>query len=230
MRKILEIRFNENLYLLFILVFLLVLTNGNLYSQKRKPLNNKSVIKVDITSITSSFFTNDEPIYSVAIERAVNRNMSVNLGFTIGRFREIEAASATCSGTYNNLNCVTTSYKLSYDGYAITPEFRYFPFTANKPAPKGYFIGSYMKYLHLDREYKSGGYTTDMDGGDIYGMGICTGYKFFKRRYHLELVAGFAAGKATGFKEKTSQDILDFSNSDKYLFLSNFAFNFCYSF
>jgi hypothetical protein len=100
-------------FFLISLAFLLV--SGALSAQK---MNN---IKTDLFS----------PIirtYVLKYERALNQDMSFQLGFFYTGFRPFDSESVL-------------------SGYGITPEFRYY--LSEKPAPGGFYLAPNVRYMKL---------------------------------------------------------------------------------
>lgn len=84
-------------------------------------------------------------------------------------------------------------------GLGIIPEVRYYPFTKNKPAPLGFFVGGAFRYAFLEEQFLLDGiYLT----GDVYNLGISTGYKFNYRKVLFEFLIGYGGGVDKGFDEE----------------------------
>lgn len=92
----------------------------------------KNIIKVNYLSpfaATGSFF----------YERVINEKMSAQLGFSYSKFSTGSIIPALFGDT-----------RVKLQGYAITPEFRYY--LSSTEAPRGFFIGPFLRYRHSDAQ------------------------------------------------------------------------------
>jgi hypothetical protein len=152
--------------LIFPLVLVLALfTFSNSFGQV------KNVVK---TSLSAPLFK----VYTLAYERALNEDMSLQLG--LGYFGGWKLGDG------------------KIDGFTVTPEFRYY-LNEEKGAPKGGFIAPYLRYASYNLVVGNKG---DTDYGkaslNVMGAGILVGtQKIFKDVISLEAFIGPAYSNAS---------------------------------
>lgn len=125
----------------------------------------------------------------ISYERSVGRHFSALLTFERARY---------ATGQTNQQEV----YKLS--GYGFIPEVRYYPFTGNKPAPLGLFVGGAFRYAPLKEAYVPAGVQVT---GRVMNAGLNAGYKFNHQQALIEVLAGYGAGQLGGFDPGKRQQI-----------------------
>jgi hypothetical protein len=110
---------------------------------------------------------------NVQYERALNEAMSVQLGvFYTGFSTEIEGI------------------RLGYSGVGITPEFRYYVSNARQDAPRGVYLGPYVRYRNISTSAGD-----DVDEGawesNLIGGGLILGHQWlFGDAFVLDMFIG----------------------------------------
>lgn len=122
-------------------------------SSNRKALRNSDgetniAIKMNLTQLAMKNL-------SFQGEYGFHRKMSVALGFS-RLLTNTLPASVYSGNEYMG--------PLSYKGYAITPEFRFYPGgREDKPAPNGFYIGAYVRYANYKADQSISYYDEDND-------------------------------------------------------------------
>ena len=142
-----------------LLAFGLLLFPGALFAQ------NKTVIKLNPLSAFATTI-------NVQAERAINQNMSFQLGGFYGGFK-----ASFLSG----------SVKIKYKHFGITPEFRYYFAPSRGAAPSGLYGAAFFRYRQIDATFSTDVYDPDLDvelAADVVtrfnipGGGVLIGYQF----------------------------------------------------
>ena len=119
---------------------------------------------------------------NIQYERALNEKMSVQLGGYFGTISTGFGADGNDAG-------------ISYTWYGITPEFRYYVTNASKDAPRGLYVGPFVRYRNVTAKYdatlstgETGAAKASITG---IGGGAIIGYQFlFGDVVALDLFAG----------------------------------------
>jgi hypothetical protein len=125
----------------------------------------------------------------LSAERSFGRHFSALLTFESARY---------ATGERNQQEV----YKLS--GYGFIPEVRYYPFTGNKPAPLGWFVGGAFRYASLKEAYAPAGVQLT---GRVINAGLNAGYKFNHQQALIEVLTGYGAGQLSGLDPVRRQQI-----------------------
>jgi hypothetical protein len=123
----------------------------------------KNVIKMNLSQIALRNF-------SFQYERALHENLSVACGLSFLLVRPFPGAFSKDDPSGEGLRSPT------YKGWAITPEFRYYPGgdVEEKPAPHGFYVAAYLRYAkyQLTSEYYE-----KFSDGTTYGYDYNLTYK-----------------------------------------------------
>jgi hypothetical protein len=97
---------------------------------------------------------------NIQYERALNEAMSVQLGLF-----------------YTGFSTESAGVRVGYSGLGITPEFRYYVSNSRKDAPRGVYLGPYVRYRNLALSVND-----DTDDGkwesNLIGGGIILGHQW----------------------------------------------------
>ncbi len=175
------------------LVFTVILLSSiiNINGQE---LNEETINKNEIDLVISDLL---DGAFQLKYERALGKHFSVNLG--LGYKGE--------DGFINRSGIDTEKIKtngVSYSGFKIIPEVRYYLRNADYAAMKGFYFGAYLKYSNfqskLDGKYISDAgkyFELEFDADiQVTSIGIMVGYKLpLSERFSLDfLIAGPGAG------------------------------------
>lgn len=110
---------------------------------------------------------------NVQYERALNEAMSVQLGVF-----------------YTGFSTETEGIRLGYSGVGITPEFRYYVSNARQDAPRGVYLGPYVRYRNISTSVRD-----DVDEGawesNLIGGGLILGHQWlFGDAFVLDMFIG----------------------------------------
>lgn len=178
-----------------IILIFLTLTPSISYSQY-------NVLTIDGIKILSSI--RGFPSIRMAYERSLNKSFSAVISGEAGTY----LTGSTTGGGANE------TYSLS--GYGVMGELRYYPFTKNKPAPIGFFIGGHLRYRAMHENYTGPDYTgtnssnppssqapqiTVENKGSLTDYGLSIGYKIKSKNgsFVFEPLIGYGIGIVNGF-------------------------------
>ncbi len=157
--------------------------------------------------------------YGLSYERAVKEKFSWSISASYGTFRR-DQTSVVSTGT---------TEKLSFTGFDIIPEVRWYIFSNEyKTAPMGFFLGPYAKIMFLEEEYarlvSEEFDVLAQEQGWLGGLGFATGYKLGTDPITFEILGGFAWGIESGF---IGSEVIDplFSRINKRFMLSRLEFS-----
>jgi len=139
-------------------------------------------------AISTNSFGVFEQKFDQSYERAVSKAFSLCATLEVGNYSVSEMSYYTMNGS--SMVSVSSSYKISGAGFAI--EGRYYPLEKRKIAPRGLFAGAYYKHLFLKEHYESPGVVVN-ENHQAAGIGIDIGYKFGRKNFMFEPLAGYAA-------------------------------------
>lgn len=169
-----------------LLLFILFCTSKNLNAQF-------NVVKVDFFGLIYPELTVFRPSY----ERTLNDKISLLFTFEIGKY----SVGKTSSG-YGGTGVEVYTIK----GFGIMPEIRYYVTNKAKKAPKGFFIGSHLRYRSLIENYTD---SINIDThGNEFSIGINSGYKFVMRPFVIDLLIGYGVGTVV-WESPNNRDMID---------------------
>jgi len=150
-----------------------------------------NVIKIDMFGMLAMNRKN------ISIERTFKNKFSARLSYEHQEY---------ATGERNDQQV----YELT--GKGVIPEFRYYPFTKNKPAPFGFYIGSSFRYISVNEQY----YPTEVDlSGNVFNYTFISGYSTHAERIVFDFLVGYGSGKVSGLDEDKRNEIDDFFADDK---------------
>ena len=176
---------------LFILILFLFLTLPLLGQDETDTKKEKNQITFYASDVINGFYT-------ISYERTVGKHISVNLGFGY----KTEEGLVTLSGIDREQ---LKTNDLTYSGFKIVPEFRYYlNESLNGAMLSGFYFGAYLKYS----DYKSDLFANfiDSDGVssdvaydatiDVLSVGLMVGYKLpVGEHFYVDfLIAGPGSG------------------------------------
>jgi hypothetical protein len=162
------------------ILLLILFTGASMSAQYVSP-------RVDLIGILAR----DLKVFRPSLEYAFHKNLSVNVAYENGKFE---------SGT-KQVNFATPMEVYSVKGYGGVGEFRYYPFTKERRAPAGFFVGPYFGYRNISERYTGDDarLSTNLNSvpadittqGIRYQYGAAIGYKGHIGVFALETVFGF---------------------------------------
>lgn len=172
-------------------ILIFVFLSSAIYSEEKKD----SVLRKNEVSLVVSELINGA--LHVRYERKISRNMSFGLGTAI----KGEEGLIHLSGLQSKQ--LETS-DLTYTGFKLVPEFRYYLKKTQQYEMDGFYFGAYMKYSRYVSQL-FGTYTDDLGQDyridsranlDILTMGFAIGYKLaLNKRWNFDfIIAGPGAG------------------------------------
>lgn len=178
----------KNIILTIIFLFILV----NLHGQT---LNKESRTKNEIDLVVSDLL---DGALQLKYERALGKHFSVNLGLGY----KGEDGIINWSGL--NTEKIQTN-GISYSGFKIIPEVRYYLRNNDYSVMKGFYIGAYLKYSNYKSDL-NGRYITEALEAfeiefeadiDVTSIGLMVGYKLpITEKFSVDFLI---AGPGTGF-------------------------------
>ena len=155
-------------------------------------------------------------IVQPSFEFSINRSFSVGLSLEIGKFY---------SSSINDNQVADMS------GWGFMPQLRYYPFTKNKPAPFGFFIGTHLRYRILEENYYLDNVDISTDAR-TFDAGGCLGYKILLGPLNFEFLFGGGFGGGS-FNTPNQRDLIrpdfkdDLNSPDDFLRMEiNLGFHF----
>ena len=172
-----------------------------LFSKKRSQANSEGAsniaIKMNLTQLTLKNL-------SFQAEYGFHKKMSVSLGVSYLIQRPVPSSWYTEDPNYS---------KPTFGGFAITPEFRFYPRgKGDRPAPHGFYVGAYLRYAkyNLKQDYNDGsfrGNTKLTYGGGTVGVLIGRQWIIGKHFSIDWWIVGGGYGVATGKYKVSSPDV-----------------------
>ena len=153
----------------------------------------RNVISTDLFGFATVLFSSSVFRADISYEYAFNKSFSGTFMIEGGNYNDYEISGG--NGVEN----------MSFKGYGITPEIRYYPFTGGKRiAPQGLSFAVYYKYFWLTQHYSgkaySGQYVVPFEQpGNVMGPGIAAAYKLGRNKLHTEFVYGYTFLNSKGF-------------------------------
>jgi hypothetical protein len=185
-------RFRFNLLITVLFISLSLFGHSILLAQDTTINIIPTTVKLRHKDLKNAVSTNSfgvfEQKFDLSYERAVSKAFSLCATLEVGSYSVSEMDYYTMNG--GSLVSVSSSYKLSGGGFSI--EGRYYPLEKRKIAPRGLFAGAYYKHLFLKEHYEGAGVVVN-DNHQASGIGIDIGYKFGRKNFMFEPLAGYAA-------------------------------------
>jgi hypothetical protein len=135
------------------LLYLFIFLTGALSAQD----GHKNVVKLNLSALALK-------TYSLQYERGLTKNISVagGLRFTSNVGLPSKITSSDSTGSLKNFGM---------NGWAITPEFRYYPGKKEiKEAPRGFYLAPYLRYAHFSTSVPVSFTDTITNTAHIYEM------------------------------------------------------------
>jgi len=163
--------------------------------------SGNKVISTNLVGL--SFFLLSRPVYNpdLSFEYLFHESLSGVLTVETGNFAEFTSGSLAAYST-------SVDEHMTFKGWGITPEIRYYPQQGTREAPQGFSFGLYYKYLQLTQDYSgqsiyyfyiNSGATAFKQKGTVSGPGIDMAYKAGLAKVHTEFLFGFTFAHASGF-------------------------------
>lgn len=180
-------------------------TNSNQRTQSIKSnVSSKNNISVDVIR----GLVNEESLYRwmIQYERVLSEHFSAVLAYEFGQYENYSKQIIAPSGS------ILFSEEYFVKGSMLLLEGRYYPFTKNKNAPRGFFVGTYFKNFWLKESMVSDNKEQEFNKKQNIGaLGFDVGYQFFKSWFMLEPVLGFGTAWDSGIGQDKRIDSKLFS-------------------
>lgn len=116
---------------------------------------------------------------NIQYERVINEAMSIQIGFL-----------------YSGFGFETGGIRIGYSGIGLTPEFRYYVSNARKDAPRGVYIGPYVRYRNFTASVSDGQDEGSWNINSI-GGGMVIGHQWlFGDAFALDMFIGPGFGSS----------------------------------
>lgn len=161
---------------------------------------NKNSVSVDLLR----GLTMEQEVYRwlFQYERAINRNFSGVIAFETGQFEHYSKTESSVS-----TGQVYNSEEYTVSGNMLLVEARYYPFTKNKVAPRGFFLGTYFKNYWLKEQISSNDDSKSFQKNhSLSAIGLDFGYQMFSGLFMMEPVLGFGTAWHSGIGEDSRVD------------------------
>jgi hypothetical protein len=133
-----------------------------------------------------------------------------NMGFEQAFNNHLSAAFSVQGGNYINTR-LTPRESYSVSGFGAVGAIRYYPFTRNVVAPRGFFGFGALRYTDFAETYiNSAAGNRYKVGGNIINAGAGVGYKFAYRRIGVEAFIRWGTGRLKSEDDEYRNNIPEF--------------------